>query len=339
MFELAWLEFAWPWLAASAILPILAARFLPPSKTIDTPALRIPFFREIDIDGQKSPATKRNWRLLIAVFAWCCLVLAACRPQWVSEPASLPTSGRDLMLAIDLSASMDDTDMSSEANRRTRFQIVKQVAGDFIAKRPGDRIGLILFGSRAHVRVPLTFDRRTVLDLLRESNTGLAGPRTAIGDAIALAIKRLRRQPAASRVLILLSDGESNTGISTEEAIHWAAETAIKIYTIGVGMQIIPQNLAADANEETLQRIADATGGRYFRAQNESELEAIYQLIDRLEPMPFQEAEFRLRKELFYWPLAGAFAAISTLLLNLLFSGRLLSVFRRDETPLKAAKR
>ena len=309
------LEFAWPWAAAAIVLPLLSARLLPRYKGMDTSALRVLFFHALQIDAEKSLAKKRNWRLLIAAFAWCCLVLAACRPQWIAAPTMLPISGRDLMLAIDLSGSMDEVDMTTDGGRRSRLHIVKRVAGEFIAKRIGDRIGLILFGSRAHVYVPMTFDRQTVLRLLRETNTGLAGSRTAMGDAIALAIKHLRQIPAQSRVLILLSDGASNSGIKTEEALQWAQQAKIKIYTIGVGTSELAQNLANDPHEKTLQTIADLTGGRYFRARNEEELGVIYQLIDQLEPMPSQETEFKLRKELFFWPLIAAFTVILCYLL------------------------
>ncbi|MGD8309284.1 MAG: VWA domain-containing protein, partial [Chromatiales bacterium] len=191
----------WPWALAALPLPLLA-RWLPPARPRLERALRLPFYRDLPALGTGVAGGGRGLRYTLALLAWALLVLAAARPQWLGEPVSLPVSGRDLMLAVDVSGSMQQEDY--ELNRRPvdRLAVVKAVAGRFIQRREGDRLGLILFGSRAYLQTPLTYDRATVQSMLREAVIGLAGRETAIGDAIALAVKRLREQPEDNRVLI-----------------------------------------------------------------------------------------------------------------------------------------
>jgi len=192
-----------------------------------------------------------------------------------------------------------------------RLTAVKAVAGDFIERREGDRIGLILFGAQAYLQTPLTFDRKTVRTLLFEAAVGLAGRETAIGDAIGLAVKRLRDQPAESRVLILLTDGANTTGsIQPLKAAELAARAGVRIYTIGVGSEVrgpfgLPM-AGASIDEGTLRTIAKTTGGQYFRARDVAGLQAIYSMLDELEPAASDEQTFRPVKELFQWPLATA---------------------------------
>ncbi len=191
----------------------------------------------------------------------------------------------------------------------TRLNAVKIVAGDFIQKREGDHIGLILFGSQAYLQAPLTFDRKTVTTLLEESFISLAGRSTAIGDAIGLAVKRLRDEDEANRVLILLTDGANTAGeVEPLKAAELAAKKGMKIYTIGVG-----NRYSRDLNETTLKTVADITGGRYFRAHNIEELAQIYQLLDELEPVERNTQSYRPTWSLFYWPLAIAMALASIL--------------------------
>jgi Ca-activated chloride channel family protein len=252
----------------------------------------------------------------IAAFAWILLVLAAARPQWVGDPVALRITGRDLMLAVDLSGSMKRRDMQVEKDWVTRLDVVKRVAGEFIERRDGDRIGLILFGTRAYLQAPLTFDRPTVRTLLQESVIGLAGEQTAIGDAIGLGVKRLRERPAENRVLILLTDGANTAGeVHPMDAARFAAKLGLKIYTIGVGADVammrrlygsVRVNPSADLDEPTLAAIARATGGRYFRARQTNELVEIYRTLDELEPVISDDEQFRPTIELFYWPLGLA---------------------------------
>jgi Ca-activated chloride channel family protein len=206
-----------------------------------------------------------------------------------------------------------------------RLQATQQVAGDFIEQRVGDRIGLILFGQQAYLQTPLTFDRKTVQQLLQEAVIGLAGKETAIGDAIGLAVKRLRDHPVDSRVLILLTDGANTAGeVSPLKAAELAAQAGLKIYTIGIGAdELLVRSLfgtrrvnpSQDLDEKTLTAIAETTGGRYFRARHLEELQQIYQLLDRLEPVNEDAQYFRPRHALYPWPLAGALLLALALLI------------------------
>jgi Ca-activated chloride channel family protein len=225
------------------------------------------------------------------------------------------------MLAVDLSGSMDQKDFELGNVTVDRLTATKAVAADFIRRREGDRIGLILFGERAYLQVPLTLDRETVRVLLMEAFIGLAGEKTAIGDAITLAVKRIHDQEAdgGEQVLVLLTDGANTAGeIDPVKAAELAAQVGLRIYTIGIGADQMEVssiiggrrriNPSADLDEKTLTAIADLTGGRYFRATDTAELQEIYRLVDELEPVEEPEAGFRPVKSLYYWPLSGALA-------------------------------
>ncbi len=258
------------------------------------------------------------------IVMWLALVLSATRPQWIGEPIELPTSGRDLLLAVDISGSMGTEDMKSGSSMTTRLAVVKNVVGEFVERRKGDRLGLILFGSQAYLQTPLTFDRNTVRTLLQETPLGIAGGKTAIGDAIGLAVKRLKSRPAENRVLVLLTDGVNNVGeVSPLQAAKLAALEGIRIYTIGFGADelIVPGllfnrriNPSADLDAKTLTEIANLTGGIYQRARSSLELTKIYAALDQLEPIELGQETFRPVKSLFFWPLGF------TLCLSLLFA-------------------
>ncbi|NOQ62938.1 MAG: VWA domain-containing protein, partial [Methyloprofundus sp.] len=251
-----------------------------------------------------------------AAAAWCLLVLASTRPQWLGEPIEQAVSGRDLMLAVDLSGSMKEQDFMLNNQRVDRLTATKAVANEFIERRVGDRLGLILFGTNAYLQSPLSFDRKTVQVLLNEAFLGLAGESTAIGDAIGLAVKRLQKQETDSRVLILLTDGANTAGeVTPIKAAEIAAKEQLKIYTIGIGADEMmvrsffgsrKVNPSRDLDEKTLTAIAEKTGGRYFRARNTDELQRIYQILDALEPVEKDKQFFRPHNELFFWPLAAA---------------------------------
>ncbi|HIQ44432.1 MAG TPA: VWA domain-containing protein, partial [Pseudomonas oleovorans] len=249
------------------------------------------------------------------VLLWCLLLCAAARPQWVGEPLPLPASGRDLLLAVDVSGSMDYADMQWDDEPISRLELVKRLLGDFIDGRRGDRVGLILFGSQAYLQAPLTFDRTTVRTWLEESLIGIAGKNTAIGDAIGLAVKRLRQRPAQSRVLVLITDGANNGGsIEPLVAAQLAADEGVRIYAIGIGADPQQDGLAGalgfnsglELDEPTLRAIVDATGGEYFRARSQAELEQIELSLDRLEPVAQQPTLARPALALYAWPLALA---------------------------------
>lgn len=304
------LNLLWPWALAALPLPLAVLWLLPRAQQGPVTALRLPFFAAIS-SAVGAPSERPATGLwVLAALAWLLLVGAAARPQLVGEPISLPMEGRDLMLAVDLSESMAEQDMVIGNRAVDRLTAVKAVAGDFIERRNGDRIGLILFGTQAYQQAPLTFDRATVRTLLFESQVGLAGKTTAIGDAIGMAVKRLR-DSKAEKVLILLTDGANTAGsIEPRKAAELAARDGIRIYTIGVGAEARgPFGFGmggAQIDEPTLQAIADTTGGRFFRARDIRGLQAIYAALDELEPRIADEQTYRPVQDLFQWPLGAA---------------------------------
>lgn len=317
-------EFAWWWAAIVLPLPILIWWLLPAVQSTDEAALRVPFYHQLQqpVAGTTRRIQLPRLNLLLAGVIWLLLVVAAMRPQWVGEAIEMPVTGRDLMMLVDISGSMSEEDFSYRGQRMNRLQAVKYVAGDFIQQRVGDRIGLILFGEKAYVQTPLTFDRQTTDHFLQEAAVGLAGKSTSIGDAIGLAIKRLRQRDSASRVLVLLTDGANTSGtVKPLDAARLAGEMNIRIYTIGVGSEGgggsffgMMLNPSADLDEKSLKAIAAATQGQYFRARDTQELQAIYAEIDRLEPSKSGDEHFRPLDELYIWPLAAALVLSAWLL-------------------------
>lgn len=320
------LTIEWPWVLAALPLPLLARWVLPSAAPHPGKALRLPFYHELASGGARAGRIPR-WREFLAWLAWLLLVLAAARPQWLGEPIQLPVAGRDLMLAVDVSGSMQQQDYQLAGRPANRLDVVKAVAGRFIERRGGDRLGLVLFGTRAYLQTPLTYDRDTVRAMLHEAVIGLAGRETAIGDAIALAIKRLREQPEDNRVLILLTDGANTAGnIAPLDAAQLAERSKVRVYTIGigggpVGVRSVFGTLlqqGSDLDPKTLQAIADKTGGRFFQATDAAQLEEVYDELDRLEPSIRDQREFRPMRPLFIWPAGGALLLSIALALTLL---------------------
>ncbi len=313
---------AWPWVLVLLPLPWVIRRWFPPAPETSARAMRVPNYADImTLQSGQTVVSSRTWPSKIfwyAIIIWLILLVAAARPQWMGEPVGLPTSGRDLMLAVDISGSMKIPDFSLNGQEVTRLEVVKAVAGEFIARRQGDRLGLIVFGSQAYVQTPLTFDRDTVRTMLTETVVGLAGQKTAIGDAIGLSVKRLKEQPNGSRVLVLLTDGANTAGeVSPKQAAELAKGQGIRIYTIGVGADRmeVPSffgtqtvNPSRDLDEETLRYLAQSTGGLYLRAKNTAGLTSVYDELDRLEPATTETEMFRPTRELYIWPLGLALA-------------------------------
>ena len=273
---------------------------------------------------QVSAAVSGNRSSAVLWIFWICLVLAACRPFWLGDPISRTVSGRDLMLAVDVSGSMSETDMTIASRPASRIDVLKLVVGKFIERREGDRIGLILFGTNAYTYVPLTFDLDALGKLLDDVSTGLAGRHTAIGDALGLAVKSLRKQDSRHKVLILVTDGSNTAGFENPViAARSAADQGMTIHTVGIGSdaeslarfygaQNIPTGLVL--NEELLAAVAAVSGGQYFRATNLAALERIYFEIDKLEPVDYEYQSHRPRHELYQYPL---FAGLLLMLLRL----------------------
>ena len=316
------IEWMWPWVMLLAPLPWLVQRLAPAAQSQQS-ALRAPFYAEwrqlSDMQGARASRSNATSTALLWLL-WLLLLVAAARPMWIGEPIELPNTGRDLMLAVDISGSMNIEDMQVGDALVPRVDAVRQVGAQFISKREGDRLGLILFGSNAYVQSPLSFDTHTVKSFLEEAQIGFAGKDTAIGDAIGLAVKRLKERPAQSRVLILLTDGQDTaSSVKPLDAAQLAAKLGIRIYTIGIGAESLTLpgfmgsrfgarnvNPSAELDEATLQQIADITGGQYFRARDPQELVKIYATLDELEPVEQAATVHRPRQALTYIPLLGA---------------------------------
>jgi Ca-activated chloride channel family protein len=327
-------HWAWPWLLAALPLPWLAARWLPPAPSALESALRVPFAADVDALGSASGRHRRAHLGALWWLVWVLLCLAAARPQELGPALQPPAEGRDLLLAVDLSGSMAAEDMRLGGRTVDRLTAVKAVLADFLDRRVGDRVGLLLFGERAYAVTPLTLDRNSVRQQLLDSVVGLAGQETAIGDAIALAVKRLG-DPAenagnsAERVLILLTDGVNTAGAITPDRATQLAESAgVRVHTIGFGGSGeqnffgIPMQRPAQIDEATLRRVAERTGGRYFRARDTQELAGIYAELDRIEPTARAGDVVQPRIERYVWPLALALLLTALALVLRLWPGR-----------------
>ena len=326
------IHFEWLWSFALLPLPLLARFLIKPARVVEQAALRVPFMADFEQSiQQRRPFFSKKILLWFATLAWVLLVTAAARPQWLGEFTQLPVSGRDLMLALDISGSMAERDFILDRRRVDRLEAARMVAGDFIERRKGDRVGLIVFGEYPYLQMPLSFDLKSVTEMLNDTFIGLAEEKkTAIGDAIGLTLKRLRQYEQSNRVLILLTDGASNAGsLDPVTAATLAAEEGMKIYTIGIGADRATarrmglSGRRSDLDEKTLRAIAKKTGGRYFRAKDTNELKKIYALLDQLEVIERDPELFQTRTALYPWPLTGALLLATTLLL--LRSGRRLS--------------
>ena len=329
---------AWPWALALLPLPFLVWLFVPAVSSSSRRALKVPDLARFEnLQSGRGSRRRPSLLVLLALLIWMLTVVALARPQWLGEPVSSAVSGRDLMLCIDISGSMRETDIIRDKPDVSRMQVVRKVGSDFISRRAGDRIGLIMFGSQAYVQTPLTLDHATVQHFLGEAEVGLAGNSTAIGDAIGLGIKRLRDRPQQSRVLILVTDGANSAGVVQPlDAAEMAAKSGIRIHTIGVGPD--PRGVTSafgrmvqrsELDEQSLAQIAETTGGTYFRARNVSELESIYNQIDQIEPVESEDENFRPLTELFPWPLGMALLLSVLGALTMLFPRRPASVVTR----------
>lgn len=314
----------WPWLLLLAPLPLLYRRWRTPAP-LHCAALRPPGYGTRLPAGSPAGGSASRARLALLAVLWLGLLGAAARPAWLGPPAPAPASGRDLLLAVDISGSMEIRDMERNGALIDRLSATKEVVADFIKRRPRDRVGLLLFGGEAYLQVPLTFDHQTLLQLLDSAHIGFAGDGTAIGDAVGLAVKHLRDRPAENRVLILLTDGVNNSGrISPQQAAALAAAHGIRIHTLGVGAEMLLQqglfgtrrvNPSADLDEAALRHLAESTGGHYSRARDAQQLAEIYRQLDRLEPVAQAPETIRPQRSLAHWPLAAALTASLSLAL------------------------
>ena len=323
-------QFAAPELFWLLVLPFVVYFIFPSIKNLYSNALRVPFVHDLKNIQSKSeklhfPLVSKkvlfSLKFIYLFLIWGLLTIAAARPQFVGEPYRLKANNRDIMLVIDISTSMLQPDFSSPNRRIDRLTAVKAVVGSFIEKRTEDRLGLILFGTRAYLQSPLTFDKQAIRNILYNADAGMAGNSTSIGDALGLALKTIKDDKEKdNKVIILLSDGENNDGsLSMAQAISLAEKEKIKIYTIGVGAEAsflssIFHLQNNELDEKSLQELAQKTKGNYFRATNINSLADIYQKIDALEPQSNEGNIVQEKTDLFYIPLALALILVMLLL-------------------------
>jgi Ca-activated chloride channel family protein len=304
-------EFDFVWAFALLPAPLIVWWLLPPYRE-RLQSVRLPGFERVVAATGREPTRggvllRRNWaQWILAPMMWLALVTALAAPQFVEPPIEKVESARDLMLAIDLSGSMETPDMFDEAgNRITRLDAVKQVVGEFIDRREGDRLGIIVFGAQAFVQTPFTQDHDLVHTLLDQTRPRLAGPQTMIGDAIGLAIKTFENSEARDRVMILLTDGnDTGSKVPPKKAADIAAQAGVTIHTVAIGDPTAVGE--AEMDLETLEQIAATTEGSAFRADDREQLEDIYLQIDALTPEEIETVSYRPTRPLFHWPLAAA---------------------------------
>jgi Ca-activated chloride channel family protein len=312
------LNFAYPWLLLILFLPLLAYWLLPAYREPRQP-VRVPFLKLLSrLAGQDASAAGTIYRRnlpqkIMVVCVWIGLITALARPQWMDEPIVKELPMRDLLVAVDLSGSMETRDFTDSSGVATdRLTAARQVLDEFLSRRDGDRVGLVFFGSAAYVQAPFTEDLDVVRALLDEAQVRMLGPKTMLGDAIGVAINLFERSAVEDRVLIVLTDG-NDTGslVPPGRAAEIARDNGVTIYTIAMGD---PQAAGEQAlDEKTLQAIAATTGGQYFHAQDRVELDGIYTTLDELNPRQVETLSYRPEHELYFWPLGFS------ILLSLLF--------------------
>lgn len=309
-------EIANPWAIIGLPIPLIIWFFMPKAKFMVTNALKVPFFNlmQESITSSKAFTNTTIFKLLFAIYVL--LLGALAGPRYVGEPRAISQESYNIILALDVSPSMGINDMSINGRQVTRISAVKKAARQFVLERSGDRIGLILFGERAYLLTPLTFDKQNLIMRLDDATVGLAGKSTSTGDALGLAIKKLQDVPAKGRMIVLLTDGASNSGIlSPMRAAEIARDDNIKIYTIGLNSELDPQSFSgmflnangmADLDEETLKKVAITTGGQYFRATSPKSLQNIYRAIDKMAKVSQEQNTVRPQHEYYPWLLALA---------------------------------
>ncbi|MBC7191900.1 VWA domain-containing protein [Marinobacter sp.] len=317
------LSLAYPWILLLAVLPLLFRQGKGQSAAVEAPVLPMGHWLTGLPGVSRSGSATPRWQKVMLLLCWLLMVVALARPQHAGETVQVPVSGRDMLLVVDISPSMDERDMILQGHSINRLQAVKRVLDDFISRRKGDRLGLLLFGTEPYIQAPLTFDLETVRTLLFEAGIGMAGRATAIGDALGLAVKRLRDRPQEQRVIILLTDGANTAGqLTPDKATEIASAIGARIYAIGIGAESKIErgwlgsrrvNPSRDLDEALLTRMAESTGGRYFRARSLPELEMIYESINQLEPIEQDGRFYRPVTELFYWPAGLALLLWATL--------------------------
>lgn len=327
------ITFEYPYLVLLIFLPFIIRYLLPAIQGLHGDALKVPFIQDfVNIENKGdnnksrffSSDNKLNARWWSLFLVWLFLLLALMRPYMLAEPIRVEGKSRDILMVTDISTSMLEDDFSFQGRRLNRLGAVKAVVSDFANRRVGDKLGLILFGTRAYLQAPLTYDRNAIQEILWSMQAGMAGNSTSIGDALGLAVKTLKnnKESMDNKVIILLTDGENNDGsLSLPQAILMAKNEGIKVYTIGVGGSGFSSiadaffgNMVSGLDEEGLKQLADETKGHYFRADSLESLVNVYKAIDLMEPLMSEQNYIYPRKDLFYIPLLIAFCLASFLM-------------------------
>jgi Ca-activated chloride channel family protein len=308
-------ELEYPWVLALLPLPLLVWWLAPPYRE-ETASVRLAFFDEVAKASGLAPSEgavvprKNLLQKFLAPLCWALVVLAVARPQLVEPPIQKIQPARDLLLSLDLSQSMDTKDFRDPSGKLIpRVEAVRQVVSEFVARRTGDRIGLVVFGDAPYPEVPFTLDHTTVQAMIEAAVPGMAGPRTALGDSMGLAIKMFEKSAAQEKVLVVLTDGNDTASkMPPERAAGIAKDNGIRIHTVGIGD---PQATGEDKlDTAALKKIAETTGGRYFFGGNQNELEEVYRTLDRITPANHETLTYRPKRELFHYPLGLGTAAL-----------------------------
>lgn len=313
-----------PWALLLLPLPWLLRHWLKPHSSREE-TLRIPFLTRLAAASGQAPqnqlvARRQSLQKVLIALIWLVVVIALARPVWQADPVSRQLPSRDLMLAVDISASMETRDMrDSNGTAISRLAALKTVLTQMAERREGDRFGLILFGSAPFLQVPFTSDSDLFTQLLEEARVPMAGPKTMLGDAIGLALKHFRSSSSDNKLLLLITDGnDSGSRIPPLEAARFAAEASIRIHTVVIGD---PQSLGEAALDlELLKAISEQAGGRHFSVRDQAQLDQLGQQLDSLEPSEMKTETRHPRRELYHWPLAVAL--LLTLLVHTLLAFR-----------------
>jgi len=305
------LSFAFPWVFVLLPAPLLIWRFAPAHRE-QAQAIRVPFFHSLaeaagQIPSQGAIIRKRGrWQVAIAILCWCLTVVGVARPEILSDPIVIEKAARDLVLAVDISGSMDERDLQDEEGKPLqRLEAVKGVINDFIAERDGDRIALVVFGSHAYLQTPFTEDLDSAAELMAQTEVGMAGPHTAIGDAIGLALRTFENSEIEQKLLVLLSDGaDTNSAMSPLNAAEIAAQAGVRIYTIGVGDPDGRGEQRVDL--DTLEAIAARADGEFYFADDAEGLRRIYAEIETLNPRLVDTTTFQPKQTIGHYAFAAA---------------------------------
>ena len=336
------LQFEHPWLFALWLLPLAVWWLLPPYRE-ERDAVQVPYLQRLASQTRQTATSgaavlRRPWILAVLLPAWWALIVAAlARPVWLGDPIDRTEPTRDLMLLVDLSSSMETRDFTDASGHRvTRLDAAKSVLDEFIARRSSDRLGLIVFGAEPYLQAPFSRDHGVVTMLLEQTQPGMAGVQTAIGDAIGLALKHFESSKSEHRVVVLLTDGNDTCSkVPPARAAEFAAGRGVTVHAVAVGD---PRAAGEDRMDvAALESIARTTGGRFFRADDRTGLESIYHTLDEMEPERAKVISYRPRYPLFQWPAGVAFATFLACHLVMALVGRLRHAMARRAVIAPAA--